>query len=275
MIHKTTLQNQTASYFDISSEGTPAHFYGANGFPSHVYEELLNELSGTFALKSLLFRACWDDIPTPKGQVKWQVYADDLIEFIEQNYDEPIVGIGHSQGATATLLAYIKKPELFKELILIEPASVSKLIQLIFHPLPLWIKKKMKPMIATLAKKEKWEDTLTFFEYLRENQGYKRFDDQQLFLLAQRSLNSNSELVFPASWEMLNYGLPVNLDQIIKNVKVPLKIIAGKPSLFLSEKVRKHWKSLNPNLNLVEITDYGHLLPLENPSTTAKEILNR
>ncbi|OHX67860.1 alpha/beta fold hydrolase [Flammeovirga pacifica] len=275
MLQKTTLNHQSASFFDISSEGTPAHFYGANGFPSHVYEELLNELGQKFALKSLLFRACWDDIPTPKKQVKWQVYADDLIAFIEQQYNEPIVGIAHSQGATATLLAYQKRPELFKELILIEPASVSKLIKTVFHPIPLWLKKKMKPMIATLGKKEKWEDTLSFYEYLRENQGYKRMDDQKLFLLAQRSLNSNSELVFPAEWEMLNYGLPVNLDQIIKNVKVPLKIIGGKPSLFLSEKVRNYWKSLNPNVSLVEISDYGHLLPLENPSIAAKEILNR
>ncbi|NLR89863.1 alpha/beta fold hydrolase [Flammeovirga agarivorans] len=261
-----------ANYQEFSTDGVPAHFYGANGFPTDVYYELTSDLSQKYALSSLYFRGCWEDIYQPNKQIDWMLYADDLIQFIEQKYTTPIVGIGHSQGATATLLAYIKRPDLFKELILIEPGSVSKTIQMIFNPMPLFIKKRIKPMKATKGKKKTWDDIDEYYQYLRQNKGYKRFDDAQLYQLASRSLSKSYTLLYDPVWEMYNYGKPRNLDNAIKKVEIPFKVIAGKPSLFLTDKVRKKWKQLNPHLQLIEIYEGGHLLPLEFPHKVAEVI---
>lgn len=268
----TTIKNIEGLYYELSNKGVPAHFYGANGFPTLTYSPLLKGLSEHFALKSLLFRACWKSMANPSKPVVWKTYADDLIPFIENNYSEPIVGIGHSQGATTTIIAATLRPDLFKELILIEPASVSISIENLMKIIPLFIKKKLKPMNSTLNKKERWNNVEEYFQYLRKNNGYKRIDDKSLFDIAKNSLNASNQLIFQAKWEAYNYSFPINLNKYIKKLEVPTTIISGKPSLFLKKEIREKWKLLNPQINFVNNNNFGHLFPFENPNMILEEI---
>ena len=117
---KITLNGQSARYYQLpSTASTPAHFYGGNGFAVGVYEPLLTALSDTFAISSLAMRGYWYDKPSDPKLTREQD-ADVLIAFLEQTQadrnGEPVIGIGHSQGATATAIAAAKRPDLFREL---------------------------------------------------------------------------------------------------------------------------------------------------------------
>ena len=91
----TELQ-QAQVFKTFSDTGEPAHFYHANGFPLGIYAPLLAKLQQAFSLNALELRPTWPDVGLPPKRRDWQLYADDLILYIERHCSAPIVGIVHS-----------------------------------------------------------------------------------------------------------------------------------------------------------------------------------
>ncbi|MGP4848278.1 alpha/beta fold hydrolase, partial [Marinobacter sp. 1Y8] len=120
--NRINLGGKQARYYDLSqfnqpldSSSTPraaAHFYSGNSFTVGTYTPLLSKLATEFDISSLALRGYWYDKPQSQRLTREQD-ADMLIEFLEKTQDKPVVGIGHSQGATATAMAAAKRPELF------------------------------------------------------------------------------------------------------------------------------------------------------------------
>jgi len=270
------IQNEIAHYFSLLSNGEEAHFYPGNGLPVGVYQPLLQQLTNKYNISSLAFRASWKNAPAQNQQVNWHVYADDLIAFIEKKYSQPIVGIGHSQGANATIIAAAKRPDLFKELYLIDPVSVSNFEALWISYVPYAIKKKLEPFKSALKKKNIWQQPEEYYNFLRKSKGFKRISDENLQLFTAQSLNemapNKHQLIFPVDWEVANYALPNSLDNYIQKIEIPHKIIMGKPSVFLNTKVRANWQKIVKG-EIVVNKNYGHLIPLEAPDYCAEQIL--
>ena len=271
------IQGKGAKYLQLNNKGLEAVFYSANGFSLGSYSEFLKQLIPKFKLTCLSPRACWPNIGDPKLQTNWEMYADDLIAFVEQKYNEPVTVIGHSQGATAAIIAASKRPELFKSLILIEPASVSTLLGYIVRYTPYFIKKYFQPFKSGLLKQEIWESREAFYNYYRKHKAYKRFPDKVLRDYSEYGLKpldkGNLTLTFSAKWESSNYTLAPTIWNYLKKVKIPIQVIAGKPSLFFTDDVRNKWKRISPNSSLKVNNGFGHLFPLEAPEECAKMIL--
>lgn len=271
------LEGKEALYHQLNDSGEKTHFYGGNGLPTKVYNSLLVKLSAKYELSSLQFRCCWKGQPNPEKQTHWKIYASDLVSFLDEYYSEPIVSIAHSQGANAAIIAAYHRPDLFKELILIDPVSVTKSQQLRISLIPWFIKKKLQPFKSALNKSNEWKSPDSLFQHLRKNRAYKRFTDENLRQFAKNSLtktiDETYQLIFPAKWEAYNYALPINIDYYLSNLKVPIKIIGGRPSLFFSTKIRKKWQQILPDNTMNITSEYGHLLPIEAPEICAKMIL--
>ena len=272
------IHNEIAHYFSLLSNGEEAHFYPGNALPTGVYQPLLKQLAVKYNITSLAFRASWKNTPTQNQQVNWEVYADDLIAFIEQKYTQPIIGIGHSQGANATIIAAAKRPDLFKQLYLIDPVSVTKFEAIWIACVPYAIKKKMEPFKTALKKKDIWNNKEEFYQFIKKSKGFKRISEENLKIFTQESLKeiegNKQQLIFPVDWEVANYALPNNLDKYLKQLNIPYKIIMGKPSVFLNTKVRANWKKIVKG-EVVVNKNYGHLIPLEAPDYCAAQILRK
>lgn len=272
-----TIQGKEARYLQLNQEGLEAVFYSANGFPLGTYLQFLKQLTPKYKLSCLSPRACWPNIEDPALQTNWEIYADDLISFVEQKFKKPIIVIGHSQGATAAIIAASKRPELFKSLILIEPASVSTLLGYIVKYTPYFIKKNFQPFKSGLQKQNVWESRKAFYNYHRKHKAYKRFPDKVLKDYTEyglKPLNSGKfTLTYSAKWEASNYTLAPTIWNYLKKIKLPIQVIAGKPSLFFTNDVRNKWEKISPNSNLEINKEFGHLFPLEAPEICAKTIL--
>lgn len=281
-----TLDGKNARYYDLSAlvennknaDSTPAHFYGGNGFAAGVYIPLLTKLSERFNLSSLAMRGYWTDLPSIKKLTREQD-ADVLIDFLERTQDKPVVGIGHSQGATATAIAAAKRPELFSQLYLIEPVTFTKSQKLMMDLMPDRLKIGQEPFKSTLAKQARWESIEAYYDYLRAHRAFKRIGDDNLYIFAKNSLIQNEEtgysLLFTPNQELASYfDTPFVNDALKKlnNMDFPYTIIMGKPSIFISHKVRKIWKSLVPTTQIIELSENGHLLPMEAPEQCANII---
>ena len=250
--------------------GEPAHFYHAAGFPLDVYSPMLSNLGRTFKLSALGLRATWPGIGPPPRRRDWQLYADDLIAFIEQQYQSPIVGIGHSIGATCTILAAEKRPDLFNALVLIEPAMVSRSIAKLVRIMPKILMNHFEPARSTLKKPDCWNNRDEVLSYFKSLSVYKRFNDEALDAMATYGVVETQEgrfqLVFPKVWEAHIYTQPPNVMHNLERLNLPCVAIRGKPSVFFSDPFWKEWQARCPNTVFKEALAYGHLLPLENPS---------
>lgn len=282
-----TLDGKKARYYDLSALGNQAadvalpaaHFYGGNGFTTGVYLPLLTKLSEQFSITSLAMRGYWHDLPTVKKLTREQD-ADILINFLENTQDKPIVGIGHSQGATATAIAAAKRPELFSQLYLIEPVTFTKSQTLLMNSVPNALKIGQEPFKSTRAKQANWESVEAYYDYLRAHRAYKRINDNHLYIFAKNSLVENDQgqysLLFTPEQELASYfDTPFVTDALedLNALRLPYTIIVGKPSLFISEEVRKVWQHVVPADRLIEFSDNGHLLPMEIPEACAQAII--
>ncbi|MBH0005434.1 alpha/beta fold hydrolase [Psychrobacter sp. SWN149] len=280
-----SLNRKQARYYNLSqfnqpldSNSTPrapAHFYGGNSFTVGTYTPLLSALTNNFEVCSLALRGYWYDKPQSRRLTREQD-ADMLIEFLEKTQDNPIVGIGHSQGATATAIAAAKRPELFSQLYLIEPVTFTKNQATLYNLLPRKLLLNREPFKSTLIKQSTWPSVHDYYESLRAQRAYKRISDEHLQVFAEQSLSKNKDgsytLIFAPEQELANYFGAPHIDAALKKLHCPYTLITGKPTLFINNKVRNQWQKFVPDSSIISLSDYGHLLPMEAPELCAKII---
>ena len=227
-------------------------------------------------------RGEWYDKPTADKMTR-EEDADVLIEFLQKTQDKPIIGIGHSQGATATTMAAAKRPDLFSALYLLEPVTFTNQQGKLYSLVPRMVKMTREPFKSTQVKQADWYSVDAYYQFLRRHKAYKRITDEHLLIYAKNSLEAGEQaeltLRFSPKQELANYfGTPLimkPLQQLIADNKVPVQLIIGKPSMFISQQVRQMWDKFVPNEQMTVLNDYGHLLPLEAPELCAKLIFQK
>nr|WP_313061650.1 alpha/beta hydrolase [Moraxella sp. CTOTU49097] len=278
------LNGKNAKYYNIKNPtaSQTAHFYGGNGFALGVYEPLLSDLAQHLNITALTMRGEWYDKPTADKMTR-EEDADVLIEFLQKTQDKPIIGIGHSQGATATTMAAAKRPDLFSALYLLEPVTFTNQQGKLYSLVPRMVKMTREPFKSTQVKQADWHSVDAYYQFLRRHKAYKRITDEHLLTYAKNSLEAGQSaeltLRFSPKQELANYfGTPLimkPLQQLIADNKVPVQLIIGKPSMFISQQVRQMWDKFVPNEQMTVLNDYGHLLPLEAPELCAKLIFQK
>lgn len=283
-----TLFGKKARYYDFSlinkqpdhSERPLLHFYGGNGFPVGVYEPLLTQLSQPCHVVSLAMRGDWIEQPAARKLTR-EEDADLLIEFLQQTYDRPVVGVGHSQGATATAIAAAKRPDLFSKLYLLEPVTFTPSQKWLYDLIPRALKMTQEPFKSTLKKRNRWDSVQQYYQHLRAHRAFKRINDEHLYIFANNSLVLNQEggytLRFSREQELANYfGTPYITDALkaLTTQRLPFILVLGKPTLFNSDQVRASWQHIIADEQIITLPDYGHLLPMEAPERCAQIIFS-
>ncbi len=281
---RINLNGKNAKYYNIKNPtaSQTAHFYGGNGFALGVYEPLLSDLAQHLNITALTMRGEWYDKPTENALTREQD-ADVLIEFLQKTQDKPIIGIGHSQGATATTIAAAKRPDLFSALYLLEPVTFTNQQGKLYSLVPRVVKMTREPFKSTQVKQADWPSVDAYYQFLRRHKAYKRISDEHHLTYAKNSLEAGEQgkltLRFSPKQELANYfGTPLimkPLQQLIADNKVPVQLIIGKPSMFISQQVRQMWDKFVPSEQMTVLNDYGHLLPLEAPELCAKLIFQK
>lgn len=281
---RINLNGKNAKYYNIKNPtaSQTAHFYGGNGFALGVYEPLLSDLAQHLNITALTMRGEWYDKPTADKMTR-EEDADVLIEFLQKTQDKPIIGIGHSQGATATTIAAAKRPDLFSALYLLEPVTFTNQQGKLYSLVPRMVKMTREPFKSTQVKQADWHSVDAYYQFLRRHKAYKRITDEHLLIYAKNSLEAGQSaeltLRFSPKQELANYfGTPLimkPLQQLLADNKVPVQLIIGKPSMFISQQVRQMWDTFVPKEQMTVLNDYGHLLPLEAPELCAKLIFQK
>ena len=180
-------------------------------------------------------------------------------------------------------MAAAKRPDLFSALYLLEPVTLTNQQGKLYSLVPRMVKMTREPFKSTQVKQANWRSVDGYYQFLRRHKAYKRITDEHLLTYATNSLEAGQSaeltLRFSPKQELANYfGTPLimkPLQQLIADNKVPVQLIIGKPSMFISQQVRQMWDKFVPSEQMTVLNDYGHLLPLEAPELCAKLIFQK
>jgi pimeloyl-ACP methyl ester carboxylesterase len=110
---------------DLGGTGPIVHLAHANGFPPGTYRPLAEILTGqpvdgsgrSYHVIALPSRPLWPG-SLPDSAPSWHPLADDLIRGLDDLGLSGIVGVGHSLGGVLTLWAAVRRPDLFRAVVL-------------------------------------------------------------------------------------------------------------------------------------------------------------
>lgn len=255
---------------------TEIHFTHANGIPAQSYQKFFTYFQDEFDLKSISMIGMNPQYPITHD---WRYLVDQIIDDVEQQFQgRKVVGLGHSFGSLLTLMSAYKRPDLFSQLVIMDPPFVIGSKSAMFE-----IAKKLKlkaidqftPAGITLKRTDHWKDHAHAYTSMRHNQLFRHFDETCFQDFLNHGLQEDAERggltlavpkiieaeifrTVPAWWWRTPRKAPV----------VPVHLISANKSPFYKQGFPQGiQKTYQINYSLMQ---GGHMFPLEQPEKTAE-----
>ncbi|MDY0132571.1 MAG: alpha/beta hydrolase [Desulforegulaceae bacterium] len=263
------------SFLDSGGKKTPLHFYHANGFPVSVYLPFMERLTNDFRVIGMGQRG--QDSQTT-GSTSWQSSATDLIDFIEKRVKLPIVGVGHSIGAVATMFAAARRPDLFKKIILIDPVMLPYryIAYMAFIRI---IGQKNAFILAKRARgrRNHWESRQDAYDYFKGKALFKNFKEEFLRSYITYGLKESEkggvELVCPPEAEARVFeNYPLYSWFWPRKLKTKTLLLRAEFSDVMFMPEQKRFIKQCKNSQAIVIKNSGHLIPMEKPDEVVNHI---
>lgn len=266
-------------FHDFGGQGKIIHFAHANGYPPEGYQNFIDPFLEKHNVIASKWRPLWGD-QSPKPIKSWNTFADDLIQFMDEQGLKNVIGMGHSMGGTISVIAALRRPDLFEKLILIDPVIFPKKLLFFTTLLPQSILKKIVPIAKKSSKRrDQWDSKNEVYQLWRKKRVFKKFSDDVLKTFVEHAIipsaNGKMTLAYSKEWETQVYiTAPYIFSKMIK-MKTPLTVIRGEFTDVLLPSFWKHWKQVQPDAELIDFKDAGHLIPMEYPNELANLILEK
>lgn len=269
----------TIPFHNFGGTGPIIHFAHANAYPPGCYKELFQPFTHNYKVIGMHQRPLWAN-SNPRNFKSWNQLADDLILFFEQQQLKQVIGVGHSMGGVVSIIAAIKRPDLFSKLVLIDPVIFPKRFTSFTNLLPQFLRKKIIPIAKLSAKRrDNWPNQQTVFDSFRTKKVFRSFSDTALWDFVKSGTKAKGDgqitLTYPKDWETQIYITAPSLLSALKRLQLPILAIKGQYSNVITAEVWKEWKHAQPNNDFLEYPNSGHLVPMEYPVELAKWILGR
>ena len=240
-------------------------FAHSNGFTAKTYRYFLEQLEPHKI-------TAFDNIGMGTEWSKWKDFVPQLIHTIESNFDEPVVGLGHSLGAAVTFFAAEQRPDLFSKVIIIEPPIFSfRKRLLIWFFTQIHLADRFSPAGAAMKRRDFFENREAAYKALRQKGIFKRFDEncfQDYIDYGFKETENGITLNYPKALETEIFRNPPFFFEN-PQLTMPVHFIYSKYYKTLDRKDIAWWKKTFSYINFHEC-DGGHMLPLEKPHFTAK-----
>jgi pimeloyl-ACP methyl ester carboxylesterase len=267
------------SQLEWAGHGPLLHFAHATGFNAQTYRSLLQPLSERFHVHASDARGHGLTVMgTAPGMPRgWTVYRDDLLRFIDDIGDKPLILAGHSMGAVVSLFVAVARPELVRGLVLVEPVLVPPMhLARLLQRLHL---RRAEPSLADRA--EKRRDTFpsidAAFAAYKGRGAFASWPDEIIrdYLEGGMTLDvttGSAHLTCTPAWEADTFrGAPLAAAKLSRLVKCPVTLIHGENGTAPQSEVLR-FLSGHPATRVVKVPDATHFLPMERPDIVQDEI---
>ena len=268
------------SFIDWGGNGPTAHFSHATGLCAGVYSPLAQILRSQLKVFGMDDRGHGKtSAPAdPKKLNSWNIFRDDLENFCD-HLNESVIAIGHSRGATASLLLAIKRPELVRALVLIDPTILP------YSWMWWWYLAKKTglarrfPIVATAARRRYiWPDRRTMLESYRGKSVFRSWQEGFLEAYVESGTEDTQDgkikLCCAPAWESHCFAVcPHDVWRYIPRLQQPTLVLYGATSDTFLMSAARRFKSKVPLASMVSLGGTGHFVPMERPAETAEIIV--
>jgi pimeloyl-ACP methyl ester carboxylesterase len=268
-------------YIDWGGCGPIAHFAHATGLCAGVYTPLADRLRSHLKVYGLDDRGHGKTIAPadPTTLKNWNVFVSDLEHFFK-SFNQPVIAMGHSRGATVSLLLAAKRPDLVRALVLIDPTILP------FSWTWGWaLAKKLGlsrriPIAATAAKRKNgWPDRPQILDSYKKKAVFRSWTDGFLEAYVNDGTEDNGNgtitLCCQPAWESRCFAVcPHDVWRYIPRLQQPVLILYGAESDTFFPSAAKRFKSEVPHAHLHRMEATGHFVPMERPDETVQTIVS-
>ena len=266
---------------DWGGSGPRTHISHATGLCANTYTPLAERLRSHLQVIGMDDRGHGKTSAAadPSNLRNWDIFVDDLAHFFE-HLNEPVIAMGHSRGATASMLLAVKRPELIRALVLIDPTILP------FSSMWWWYLAKKSgvarrvPIVATAAKRRYiWPDRQSILQSFRNKAVFstwqKGFLEGYIEGGTEETEDGKIRLSCAPAWESRCFAVcPHDVWRFIPRLQQPTLVLYGATSdTFLAPAARR-FKSKVPSAKMVPLNGTGHFVPMDRPDDTADIILN-
>ncbi len=250
-------------------------FLHATGFNARTYRMLLQPLGERFSVLALDLRGHGrTTLPSPVfGYTSWRRHRDDVLALIERNFTRPLTLAGHSLGATVSLLAAGKRPDLVAGLVLLEPVILPPagyaLMQLPGWPL---VKRMTAPLgRAAAARRARFQDRESAVTALTGRGIFKTFPPEVIADYVGDGLIEDTRAgdwklacrpVYEAATFAAHRHDPWGA---LKAVRGPLVVMRAEHHSTSRPNTLQRITALKPDARVATVEGANHMLPIERP----------
>ncbi|XXF79227.1 alpha/beta hydrolase [Myxococcaceae bacterium GXIMD 01537] len=269
--------NKVLELEEWGGTGPVLHLAHANGFPPGTYRKLIESLKSRYRVVTVRTR-CMVPGSVPADLKTWEDMADDVLEALRAARLEGIVGVGHSMGGVATLLASVKAPTLFRAIVALDPVLIAGGRAVLLRLLT-WLGQRHRVPPASLARRrrEHWGSREEAGDSYRRKPLFRGFDPECFQDYLAHGLTDapggGVRLTIPRDWEARVFETsPKDVWRSLRAVSVPTLIVRGQDSETLTPAALDRVRRTFPGVQVDELPG-GHLFPLEHPVAAARRIL--
>ena len=268
-------------YIEWGGNGPPAHFAHATGFCAGLYTPLAERLRQRLRVVGMDDRGHGRTRAraNPRTLKNWDVFVEDLAHFFE-HLGEPVIAMGHSRGGVASLLLAVKRPELVRALILVDPTILP------FSWMWWWYLAKKTGFakyvpIAHRAAKRKWvwPDPETILSAYRGKASFRSwregFLESYVTWGTEKTENGKIKLCCDPAWESRCFAVcPHDVWRFVSKIHQPTLVLYGKNSDTFLPPAVKRLKEKVPHATIVGFKDTGHFVPMEKPDECVEAVFS-
>lgn len=259
-------------YIDWGGSGPLLHLGHATGFCAGAYSPLAEMLTSRFRVLGLDDRGHGRTrAPADPARLHdWDVFARDLEAFWE-SLGEPVIAAGHSRAGAAALTAAVRRPELVRALVLIDPTMLP--------PSWMWwwflLKKAGLSRLAPIAhrasrRRNRWPDRRAVLESYQGKGPFPAWRPGFLEAYVREGTRTRPdgrvELCCHPDWEARCFAVcPHDVWALPPLLKRPCLVIYGENSdTFLPPAVRRLARDA-PGALIRPLAGASHFAPMERP----------
>ncbi|MDX2235395.1 MAG: alpha/beta hydrolase [Hyphomonadaceae bacterium] len=251
-------------------------FLHATGFNARTYTDLLAPLGERFHVLAVDLRGHGlTQLPAHTfGYGSWNRHRDDVVELIEGHIRAPVTMAGHSMGATVSLLAAGKRPDLARGVAMIDPVLMSPAMYGFAQlpAAPLWwsvsfpIARGAARRRNTFATKEEALGALT-------GRGvFKAFKPEQLAHYVEDGFRETADgvrLSCTPAYEARTFSAQrIDPWRALARAPGPIVCLRAEKRSTMPQAAAERFMEIRPDGRLATVDGAGHMIPMERPDRT-------
>jgi len=248
------------------------HFAHANGIPAASYQPIFDAL----APHQVIFNPQFGHNPSFPYTDNWQYLADELLDYLDQHADEPVVAVGHSLGSVISFIAACKQPERFKGVLMLDPPllwgrlswafRIAKLIGRSDH---------LTPAGKSKFRRRSWpsrEEAMSYFASKKLFRFEPSCFDSFCDVVVKPDAKGGVELTFDVDVEVgIFRNTPMNLKSYRPPGNIPIKVVhADRSDASMEYCIIPFCRYFGLQRQVIE---GQHMFPLQQPDKTVALML--